>query len=118
MVTADISARFTAEQALLFLNEARSLMTDDELYRAPVKPIAFSHWDETERWNGLPPHLVKKWGVLRELEPPYFMRQYVQPLCRTHWGLSLTTSTRKYFRYVSNLGGQLCLILRRLCLFV
>ncbi|KIM38158.1 hypothetical protein M413DRAFT_247120 [Hebeloma cylindrosporum] len=99
MVNSHVPARFTAQEALNFLDEAQSEMTGDQLAESPdVTPQFVLPFDEFDRWSDLPSSLIEKWGRYRECRPSRFATHIIHPLCMRPWGTSLVYYTRLTFR--------------------
>ncbi|RXW23104.1 hypothetical protein EST38_g2731 [Candolleomyces aberdarensis] len=91
MVTRDIPKRFTARQALDFLEDRVSEMSPREL-KKPIKPGDIEArsrvYDQYDRWQRLPPNFVQKWGHFREPPIPLmtkFLRWVYSFACMKHF---------------------------------
>jgi hypothetical protein len=99
MVTSHVGERFTAQEALTFLDEAQSEMTREQLDTYPSIRTQVIAFDECDRWSDIPPSLIEKWGRYRERPPPYFVKHVIYPLCLRPWGVSLVYRIRVAFRW-------------------
>ncbi|KIM38156.1 hypothetical protein M413DRAFT_447921 [Hebeloma cylindrosporum] len=99
MVTHHVPDRFTAQEALSFLDEAQLEMTPGQLEERPNLRESITVYDKFDRWSNVPPALVEKWGRYRERSPSYFAIHVIYPLCMRPWGVSLVYRTRTIFRY-------------------
>jgi hypothetical protein len=107
MVTHHVPDRFTAQEALSFLDEAQSEMTQDQLEEHPSIRESTIPYDEFDRWSNIPPALVEKWGKYRERPRSYFAIHIIYPLCLRPWGISLVYCMRMIFRYAWSLPNSL-----------
>jgi hypothetical protein len=73
MTARDIENRFTAAEALRFLEEMRSDLSEDQLklkeYQDPDKAGAVPY-DEYDRWQNLSEDVREKWASYRQLPTP------------------------------------------------
>jgi hypothetical protein len=98
MTTMDLDRRFTASQALQFLEEFTSNMTEEELLISPPPRSELVLYDEFDRWSGLPERFLMEWAHFREPKPPRSIR-LIRCICTSDWGLSLVQLVRKAFRF-------------------
>ncbi|CAK5265989.1 unnamed protein product [Mycena citricolor] len=77
----DVPSRLTASQALSLLRALRAQYR--ELDKQPLPDIANKFIDvmEYDRWNGLPPDFVERWGHLRTPPVPW-TRRFLRRICR------------------------------------
>lgn len=73
MITRDLGRRFTARQALDFLEGFASKITDEEL-QLPAPPPATFGVHHFNRWEGLPDEFIKGWEHFRERKPSFWTR--------------------------------------------
>jgi len=102
MVTPHVTDRFTAQEALSFLDEAQSEMTQDQLAERAARRVqggSTIRYHEYDRWSDIPASLVKKWGRYRKRPPSYFVANVILPLCSRPWGVSLVYRTRMILRW-------------------
>ncbi len=77
MVTWDVRARFTAEQALQFFEQHVSGLDENMLYAIPRN----SEYQEYDYWSELSPDFVRKWAHLR-IPPEPITRKMLRWICR------------------------------------
>ena len=70
MITSNIEARFTAAEALSFLDSFRMQLDAEVLARQPVE-CSNSLWSAWDRWAGLPKDFVDRWSAYRDPSPTY-----------------------------------------------
>jgi len=99
MVNSHVSDRFTAQEALTFLDDAQLEMTNDQLNERPSIRSQCIPFDEFDRWSNIPPTLLEKWGRYRERPPSYIAKYIIYRLCLRPWGISLVYHTRQVFRH-------------------
>ena len=96
MTTADLSRRFTAGEALEFLEARASELSQEELeYFVPPPPqdyLAFN--EQVDRWKGLPDEFIKTWGHFREPKLSFQMR-LLRKICDHDWGLIAVQLVRR-----------------------
>ncbi|KAJ3506406.1 hypothetical protein NLJ89_g6886 [Agrocybe chaxingu] len=68
MTTRNISRRFTAEQALQFLETELGQLSDKHLEQEFFEATDVIEYDKYDRWHQLPSNFVQKWAVYKE--PP------------------------------------------------
>ncbi|CAA7268456.1 unnamed protein product [Cyclocybe aegerita] len=68
MITRNISRRFTAAQALQFLETELGQLPDKHLEQEFYEATDVTEYDKYDRWRLLPSNLVQKWAVYKE--PP------------------------------------------------
>jgi len=107
MVTPHVTDRFTAQEALSFLDEVQSEMTQDQLAehaarRGSGPTIRYYKYD---RWSNIPASLVKKWERYRNRPLSYFAVSIILPLCSRPWGASLVYRTRVILRWALIICG-------------
>ncbi|KAF9565822.1 hypothetical protein CPC08DRAFT_815074 [Agrocybe pediades] len=69
LTTHKLQQRFTASEALAFLEDFYGTLSEEELNKQS-SPGHFSvlHYYKLDRWASVPPHLAKKWAIYKE--PP------------------------------------------------
>jgi len=92
MVTPDIEARFTAGEALTFLENFRSRLGAEMLAQRPIQRpnanlVPFGDWD---RWAGLPDDFVRQWSAYR-IPPPSYHLRLLRMVCRYVYGWHAVT---------------------------
>ncbi|KIM49863.1 hypothetical protein M413DRAFT_438986 [Hebeloma cylindrosporum] len=101
MVTSCVPYRFTAQEALDFLDAAQSEMTREQLEEIPgIRPQTPYAYYEVDRWSGIPSSAIEKWDRYRERPLSRFAAHVVYPLCLRPWGLTLVYHTRLVFRRI------------------
>ena len=97
MTTADLSRRFTAGEALEFLEARASELTHEELeYFVPPRTLSqlcLLH-EQVDRWKGLPDEFIKTWGHFREPKQSFQMR-LLRKICDYDWGLIAVQLVRR-----------------------
>ena len=95
MITADLSRRFTASEALDFLEGFASKMTEEELehYVPPRSPCSVGY-ENVDRWKGLSEEFIKTWGHFREPKPSFQIR-LLRRICDREWGLAAVQWARR-----------------------
>ncbi|KAF9560146.1 hypothetical protein CPC08DRAFT_665819 [Agrocybe pediades] len=69
LTTRKLRKRFTASEALRFLDDFYDTLSEEELKRpVPETEYTASVYYEYDRWKSVPEHLAKKWAIYRE--PP------------------------------------------------
>ena len=103
MVTPHVTDRFTAQEALSFLEEAQSEMTQDQLAEGAARRVQGRgptiRYHEYDRWSDIPASLIRKWGRHRKRPLSYFVVKVLLPLCSRPWGVSLVYRARMVFRW-------------------
>ena len=95
MTTADLSRRFTAGEALKFLEAHGSELTQEELeYFVPPPPQGSFLYEQVDRWNGLPDEFIKTWGHFREPKQSFQIR-LLRKICDHDWGLIAVQLVRR-----------------------
>ena len=95
MTTADLSCRFTASEALEFLEARASELTQEELeYFVPPPSQRYAPHDQVDRWKGLPDEFIKTWGHFREPKLSFQMR-LLRKICDYDWGLIAVQLVRR-----------------------
>ena len=103
MTTRNISRRFTASQALEFLEGFASGLTREQL-QSPAPPevtVGRARYDGFDRWKGLPEKFIKDWGHFREPKPSFWIRFLCQ-ICDYAWGYMFVQWVRKTIRFGRN----------------
>ncbi|KAF8526764.1 hypothetical protein JB92DRAFT_1071880 [Gautieria morchelliformis] len=104
MTTRDISRRFTASQALEFLESFASELTLEQLeFPAPPWNPTLPPYDKYDRWAGLPDTFIKDWDNFREPKPTFQIRLLRQicdcRICDYEWGYKLVQWVRRIIRF-------------------
>ena len=95
MTTADLSRRFTAGEALKFLEARASELTLEELeHFVPPLPQGSFLYEQVDRWKGLPDEFIKTWGHFREPRQSFQMR-LLRKICDHDWGLIAVQLVRR-----------------------
>ncbi|KAF8481432.1 kinase-like domain-containing protein [Gautieria morchelliformis] len=99
MTTRDLSRRLTASQALDFLESFASELTQEQL-QLPALPWnpRNPHYEDYDRWEGLPDKFMKDWGHFREPKPS-FQIILVRQICDYAWGYKLVRWLRRIHRF-------------------
>ena len=107
MTTRDLNRRFTASQALQFLENFASELTQEQLQSPPPPWIGMIiPYESFDRWKGLPDKFIKDWGHFRELKPSFQIR-LLRQLCDHPWGYKFVQWVRRISRFVSNVTFQI-----------
>jgi len=88
MTTRDIGRRFTAQQAIKFLEEFSCGMSHEDLEQSPPPRTDLCNWmsyEEYDRWRYLPEDFLRNWGHLREPKPSSTIK-LLRYICEFHWG--------------------------------
>ena len=101
MVTPDIEARFTAAEALAFLENFRRQRDAKVLAQRPIQRpnadyVPYDHWD---RWAGLPGDFVREWSAYR-IPPPSYRLRLLRMICEYVYGWHAVTFFRKLARRI------------------
>ncbi|TDL23639.1 hypothetical protein BD410DRAFT_143397 [Rickenella mellea] len=98
MTRRDLSCRFTASQALKFLESFASQITPEVLQACPP-PYCYNDapYDQYNRWRGLPEIFCRNWAHFRESPPPFQVR-LLRHICEHSWGLKFVQVIRKLVR--------------------
>ncbi len=80
MVTWDVRARFTAEEALQFFEQHVPHLDENLLYTVPPN-FNYGNYD---RWSELPPEFVEKWSYLRIPSEP-IRRKILRWICQNQF---------------------------------
>ena len=96
MLTPDIKKRFTAAEALSFLETLLSQLDSKTLAQQPIAQslVAWKHWD---RWEGLPDEFVRQWDAYR-IPQPSFQTRLLRKVCEYELGWLLVAFLRKMVR--------------------
>jgi hypothetical protein len=98
MTTRFITKRFTAAQALAFLDARLEEASASDLAKScALASSAIAEYDCYDRWQGLPPAFVKKWEVYRQLPIPLRVK-LLRKLNLSHLRFRLTSWILKCFR--------------------
>ncbi|CAK5265986.1 unnamed protein product [Mycena citricolor] len=76
-----VPSRLTASQALELFRLLRAEYSDLDDRPLPAVKKRFIHVSEYDRWAGLPPDFVKRWGHLRTPPVPW-TRSFLRRICR------------------------------------
>ncbi len=96
MVTWDVGARFTAEQALHFFEQHVPDLDENLLYATPPR----SDYEDYDYWSVLPPEFARKWAHLR-VPPEPITRKLLRWICRYRICDMLVQRIRRMLRRVS-----------------
>ncbi|KAF4619685.1 hypothetical protein D9613_004903 [Agrocybe pediades] len=98
MTTRDLARRFTASEALDFLEAASSRLTEHDLrLRLPtISPVLEAIYYKFDRWANLPPEFVEKWAHYREPPIP-LTTKVLRSICGTKWGGRVLPLIRLFF---------------------
>ncbi|KAF9011294.1 kinase-like domain-containing protein [Cyathus striatus] len=101
MVTRNIQNRFTASQALQFLEDMRAELTEEQLSASSNDTrIYIEDYEDYDRWAGLPADFVEKWVDYREPPLPLSTR-FLRVVCASHpWLQTSMAWTRKSFHLI------------------
>lgn len=105
MITRDIKARFTAAEALAFLESFRVNLDPEVLTRRPTE-ASNTLWNCWDRWAGLPKDFVDQWSADRDPPPTYSFR-LLQKICGYDFGWRTVTRLREVARDVGALFRRL-----------
>ena len=111
MITRNVSARFTAADALAFLEDQYAELDDEQRHRMEPKvnwETYDSNYETHDRWTGLPPDLVRKWSHLREPKLPWTTKT-LRWLCEYQWAQKTVRSLRRLTAYLSRYTQFFCL---------
>jgi hypothetical protein len=98
MTTRDVSRRFTASQALEFLESFASELTEEKLQLSVLPWDPTTCFDEYDLWKGLPDTFIKDWGHFREPKPT-FQIILLRQLCNYAWGYKFVQWLRRIQRF-------------------
>jgi hypothetical protein len=99
MTTRDISRRFTATQALEFLESFTSELTQEQLQDPAPPEKLFEHtYENYDRWTGLPDTFIKEWGHFREPRLTFQIR-LLRRICDHDWGYKVVQWIRHIIRF-------------------
>jgi hypothetical protein len=99
MTTRDISRRFTAGQALEFLENFASELSQEQLQDpAPRWEPYLPPHDKFDRWSGLPDTFIKEWGHFREPKLTFQIR-LLRWICDYEWGYKLVQWVRQIIKF-------------------
>lgn len=101
MVTRNINARFTAAEALAFLESFRAHLDAHVLSHQPIKPQN-EDWGKFDRWAGLPAEFVDRWSVYRD-PPVTFSFRLLHKICGYEFGWRAITAFRKVARHLGTM---------------
>ncbi|KAF8490577.1 hypothetical protein JB92DRAFT_1304338 [Gautieria morchelliformis] len=88
MTTRDISRRFTASQALEFLERFASELTQEQLeFPALPRDPSYPPYESYDRWTGLSDTFIKDWGHFREPKLTFQFR-LLRRICDYEWATS------------------------------
>lgn len=96
MLTPDIKKRFTAAEALSFLETFRSQLDSETLAQQPIAQslVLWKYWD---RWKGLPNEFVRQWDAYR-IPQSSFRTRFLRKVCEYELGWLLIGFLRKMVR--------------------
>ena len=104
MATADLNKRFSAVEALAFLEAEKEKLTEDELnFRvdAAVASEARKHyWRTYDRWAHVPPELKKRWHSYRMAKPSWFGRFIRRVIESSYYGAYMVYKIRRLQRLI------------------
>ena len=99
MTTRDLSRRFTASQALDFLESLASELTQEQLQRStPPWLNTVVPYEKFDRWKGLPDKFIKDWGHFREPKP-LFQTRLLRQICDYDWGYKSVQFARRIIKF-------------------
>ena len=99
MITRDLSRRFTAPEALEFLERFASELTEEQLQLpGPFQVQRGISYEQFDRWKGFPEEFIKNWGHFREPKLS-FQIWLLRKLCKYHWGYTAVQWTRRNVRF-------------------
>ena len=101
MTTRNLSRRFTASQALEFLEGFASRLTREQLqFPAPPGIISWRRvpYEDFDRWEHLPDKFIKDWGHFREPKPSSWIR-YLCQICDYDWGYTFVQWVRRTIKF-------------------
>jgi hypothetical protein len=99
MTTRDIGRRFTASQALEFLENFASELTQEQLQDlAPPWELDHPPYEKYDRWAGLPDTFIQEWGHFREPKVTFQIR-LLRRICDYDWGYTLVQWVRQVVKF-------------------
>jgi hypothetical protein len=104
MITRDIRKRFTASEALRFLEErVLPSLSPQELDAHPTESVKYVDPEEYDRWAGLDPEFVEAWSTYRLPRLPW-QTKVLRWICIHEAGMNCIRSIRKVARAVKGRG--------------
>ena len=99
MTTRDLKRRFTASQALEFLEDFASELTQEQLSSPPPPWLGTAApYEPFDRWNGLPDKFIKDWSHFHEPKPSFWIK-LLRQLCDHAWGYMFVQWVRRIIRF-------------------
>ena len=99
MITRDLSRRFTAREALEFLEGFASELTEEQLQLPEPflvrRGICYENYD---RWKRVSEEFIKNWGHFREPKLSFQIR-LLRKICDYHWGYIAIQWARRIIRF-------------------
>jgi hypothetical protein len=102
MVTQDVSQRFTASEALDFLEKFYYALPLDKLHAAVAEPDSPDIPHNVDRWKGLPDEFVRTWSHHRALGPSWSVR-VLRFICSYRIGEIMVRSVRRLKNFLLSL---------------
>ena len=104
LVTRNVSARFTAVDALAFLDDHYAEIDDEQRSRREPEMDweayrSIRHYETYDRWAGLPYEFVKRWSHLREPKLPWTTK-VLRWLCGHVWVENIIRTLRRWKSYL------------------
>ncbi|CAA7265454.1 unnamed protein product [Cyclocybe aegerita] len=107
MTTHRLQERFTAEQALRYLEEAYAEITEDELSKEmEPEPMPICE-DSRDLWVDVPPHLAARWSSHRQPALP-LRQKFLRWLCRYPTMQHLVLLARWTFYQLTTYPARFC----------
>lgn len=96
MMTANVKLRFTAREALEFLNNIEAQLSESQRRAKPE--LLSRNWRETGiRWKGLPEDFAKQWASYMN-RPPSLWTRFLHWVCMYGWAYRIVSGFRRLVR--------------------
>lgn len=104
MITRDIAKRFTAREALNFLEEFSSQLSSSQRHEEPSPP-SYLNPETYDRWAGLPEDFIQQWSLYREPKLPQTTK-ILRLICDYEWGRATVMWVRRVCMAFSRLSAS------------